>query len=103
VTRECQARFYERRRVRFPPPTHHRVKHRGGWRVEQPDPGTFIWSSPLGGEYRITAEPIIQPMPDPTSAMRMPDPLDDSTERLGVPILYHPAQARAPAELPYRP
>ena len=33
VTRECHARFYERRRVKFPPPTHHRQIHHTDWQV----------------------------------------------------------------------
>jgi hypothetical protein len=30
---------------------HHRLKHEGGWKLEQPTPGTFIWTSPLGHTY----------------------------------------------------
>jgi hypothetical protein len=31
---------------------HHRLKHEGGFRVEQPEPGTFVWISPTGKVYR---------------------------------------------------
>jgi hypothetical protein len=51
-------------------PHAHRVKHRGGWRVEQPEPGTFVWRSPLGGEYRTTAEQLLPLMPDLALAAR---------------------------------
>lgn len=33
MTRECQARFSERRRVRFPPPTRHTLIHHSEWEV----------------------------------------------------------------------
>jgi hypothetical protein len=32
-------------------PHDHQVKHLGGWQVTQPEPGVFVWRSPLGGEY----------------------------------------------------
>lgn len=31
---------------------HHRLKHLAGWRVEQPQPGVLLWSSPTGHRYR---------------------------------------------------
>ena len=46
-------------------PHDHGVKHEGGWEVEQPEPGTFIWRSPLGGEYRSRGEILDAPLPDP--------------------------------------
>jgi Domain of unknown function (DUF222) len=30
---------------------HHRLKHEAGWKLEQPQPGKFIWTSPLGHTY----------------------------------------------------
>ncbi len=30
---------------------HHRLKHEAGWKLEQPKPGHFIWTSPLGHTY----------------------------------------------------
>jgi hypothetical protein len=30
---------------------HHRLKHEAGWELEQPTPGHFIWTSPLGHTY----------------------------------------------------
>lgn len=33
MTGDCHARFYERRRVRFPPPTHHTAHHHGHYPI----------------------------------------------------------------------
>jgi hypothetical protein len=33
VTRERHARFYERRRAKSPPPTHHRIVHTQEWYI----------------------------------------------------------------------
>lgn len=30
---------------------HHRVKHSQGWRLEQPEPGIFVWVTPSGRTY----------------------------------------------------
>ncbi len=30
---------------------HHRLRHEAGWKLEQPTPGTFVWTSPLGHTY----------------------------------------------------
>ncbi|MGQ0482494.1 MAG: DUF222 domain-containing protein [Pseudonocardia sp.] len=49
-------------------PHDHRVKHRAGWRVEQPEPGRFTWTSPLGGKYHTAGEPFLPSMPEPTPA-----------------------------------
>ena len=29
------------------------------------DPGTFLWTSPLGGRYPVRPEPVLPPLPDP--------------------------------------
>ena len=36
---------------------HHRAKQAAGWRVSQPRPGTFVWTTPLGRSYRTDPEP----------------------------------------------
>ena len=41
---------------------HHRLKHRTGWRVEQPRPGVLHWTSPTGHHYRT------DPPDDPVSS-----------------------------------
>ncbi|MBB6374682.1 hypothetical protein BKA01_001904 [Pseudonocardia eucalypti] len=42
----------------------HRLKHEGGWTVTQPQPGRFIWISPLGRRYHTRGEPITDPEPE---------------------------------------
>ena len=49
----------------------HDLKHKGGWRLEQPEPGVFVWLSPLGRLYRTRGDPII-PLDEPE-----PEPEDD--------------------------
>jgi hypothetical protein len=50
----------------------HDVKHRAGWTVTQPEPGTFVWHSPLGGTYLTRGEFLCPELPDP--APTHPDP-----------------------------
>lgn len=39
-------------------PRHHlRTKHGAGWTLEQPSPGTFLWTSPRGHRYELRAPP----------------------------------------------
>lgn len=45
-------------------PMHHFWKSELGWRLRQPKPGHFEWTSPLGRLYRTRGEPISPPMPD---------------------------------------
>ena len=40
---------------------HHTVKHEGRWRLDQPRPGRFRWTSPLGQTYWCRGEPITPP------------------------------------------
>lgn len=44
---------------------HHFWKSELGWRLRQPRPGRFEWTSPLGRTYRTRGEPIGPPMPGP--------------------------------------
>ena len=30
---------------------HHRVKQSQGWRLEQPEPGIYVWVTPAGWQY----------------------------------------------------
>jgi HNH endonuclease len=43
----------------------HRKKHHGGWQLDQPTPGRFRWTSPLGQVYPTRGEPICPPLPEP--------------------------------------
>jgi len=86
-------------------PHDHRLKHDGGWQVEQPEPGLFVWRSPLGGEYRTRGEFLHPPMPEPGPADPEPDPPEHCRYVEG-PILRPPqpsAPRRAPPPAPSDP
>jgi hypothetical protein len=36
---------------------HHQAKQAHGWRLDQPEPGTLIWTLPSGHQYTVTPEP----------------------------------------------
>lgn len=44
----------------------------GGWQLEQPQPGYFVWTTPAGLRYEVPPEPATDPTPDPVI-----DPADD--------------------------
>ena len=37
--------------------THHKIKQLPGWRLEQPQPGTFRWTTPAGRSYQVRPDP----------------------------------------------
>jgi hypothetical protein len=37
---------------------HHRLKGTGAWRLEQPRPGIFRWTTPAGLTYSVSPEPL---------------------------------------------
>ena len=41
----------------------HTLKGHAGWTLQQPRPGTFLWTSPLGGRYEVQPEPVLPPLP----------------------------------------
>jgi hypothetical protein len=41
----------------------HNLKTKGGWRLDQPIPGQFLWTSPLGQTHQTRGEPILYPVP----------------------------------------
>ena len=45
---------------------HNLMKLDGGWRLEQPEPGRFVWTTPAGLRYEVQPEPVTDPTPDPT-------------------------------------
>ncbi|HEX5336176.1 MAG TPA: hypothetical protein VFW55_09860, partial [Propionicimonas sp.] len=60
----------------------HRAKTHAGWRLAQPQPGTFTWTSPLGRRYFVTAAgltndyrhaPGTQPWDNPLGGPLLPD------------------------------
>ncbi|WP_026874271.1 HNH endonuclease signature motif containing protein [Jiangella gansuensis] len=67
--------------------THHLLKHRGRWRVQQQPDGTTVWTSPTGHTYRKPPEPV-----GPTSPTAKPphdadhhDTAGDQSDRAGQP------------------
>jgi hypothetical protein len=42
---------------------HHRCKQAEGWRLEQPQPGVMIWTTPAGRKYRTTPDPYLSNTP----------------------------------------
>ena len=49
----------------------HRAKTHGKWKLEQPIPGVFYWTSPHGYQYRVTANGAIRiTVPSAASARR---------------------------------
>ena len=54
-------------------PRHHALKHLGGWGLEQPEPGRFRWTSPLGQSYDTRGEPIRPPLPEALPRPPAPD------------------------------
>ncbi len=61
----------------------HRAKTHAGWRLAQPEPGTFTWTSPLGRRYLVTTAgltndyrhaPGTQPWDNPLGGPLLPDP-----------------------------
>ncbi len=69
----------------------HGLKHRGGWRLCQPDTGHFIWTSPLGRAYQTRRQPIITDLPDPLPrAERYPGYAPPVIVDENWPILYRP-------------
>ena len=47
---------------------HHWYKTALGWRLRQPEPGVFEWTSPLRRVYRTRGEPIRPELPEPVPA-----------------------------------
>jgi Domain of unknown function (DUF222) len=65
---------------------HHDLKTRLHWRLDQPQPGRFVWTTPAGKTYLREPEaigPIIQPEPD-TDGPPADDP--DPTDATGPPV-----------------
>jgi hypothetical protein len=47
---------------------HNLMKLDGRWRLDQPRPGHYIWTTPTGQHYEIAPDPIVDPTPDPIIA-----------------------------------
>ena len=42
----------------------HVLKTDGGWTLEQPEPGRFVWTTALKARYEVRPEPVQPPLPD---------------------------------------
>ena len=66
--------------------------------VDQPEPGRFVWHSPLGGEYRTRGEFLLSELPE--TAPSDPSPWPERTPRTTEgPI----CAAHHPLNPPHRP
>jgi len=63
--------------------THHRIKTFGGWQVQQPFPGIYVWRDPHGAFYLV----------DHTGTRRLRDE-DRSDDRLIVVEMWHGPEIR---------
>jgi hypothetical protein len=81
----------------------HRLKHVGGWRVAQPAPGHFVWTSRLGRGYDVRPPLIIQPLPNPMPrtlpTLHYPSLRHDPDDDDAAPTWREPSK-RAPAPEP---
>lgn len=50
----------------------HRAKTHGGWQVDQPSPGVYLWRSPLGYRYLVTPSATLPLDPPPQVAVPAP-------------------------------
>jgi hypothetical protein len=82
---------------------HHGDKDRG-WTLAQPEPGLFVWVSPLGRVYRTRGEPIRPDLPDPDQPAEGADARDNPDtapgHRLDLHILWRPARNPEPPPPP---
>ncbi|MHA6616392.1 HNH endonuclease signature motif containing protein [Pseudonocardia sp. DLS-67] len=79
---------------------HHPDKDRG-WTLTQPEPGVFVWISPLGRTHRTRGEPIRPDLPDPEPTH---DVEEESAAELDLRLRRHePRILQRPATEPPRP
>ncbi|HET9257326.1 MAG TPA: HNH endonuclease signature motif containing protein, partial [Pseudonocardiaceae bacterium] len=68
----------------------HQLKTAGGWRLYQPDPGHFTWTSPLGRTYCTQPPPITHDLPDPLPRPAEPESDPSLLLRYEGPIMERP-------------
>jgi hypothetical protein len=82
----------------------HQLKTAGRWRLHQPEPGHFIWRSPLGRTYHTQPPPITHDLPEPQPRPSDPDYLlVASSEDGDTPILQRPPPPPEPPPAPVQP
>jgi hypothetical protein len=82
---------------------HHPDKQRG-WSLTQPQPGHFVWISPLGRTYRTQGGPVRpelpEPDPPPEGTDRREDPETEQGYRLDQRILWREGRNPEPPPPP---
>ncbi|MGH3823856.1 MAG: HNH endonuclease signature motif containing protein, partial [Pseudonocardiaceae bacterium] len=80
----------------------HQLKTVGRWRLHQPQPGHFTWTSPLRRTYHTQPPPITHDLPDP---LPRPDEPDEPAHLIHYhgPILERPPPPPDPAPSPTPP
>ena len=74
---------------------HHRYKSLGWWRLTQPSPGEFCWTSPLGLHYRTRGDPINPPSTPLCPRPQSPNGVPEQLPRQRGPMLGRPPPAPA--------
>jgi hypothetical protein len=74
----------------------HILKGQGGWTLQQPSPGTFLWVSPLGGRYEVRPEPVLPLLPDCCPGPDDPWHDEAAPPSPGTLILYGPDPPPSP-------
>ncbi len=78
----------------------HLLKGEGGWRLCQPEPGHFIWTSPLGRKYHTRPQPISIDLPYPRPGSEYLDAVPPVSLGEDTPILYRPPPKPEPPPPP---
>ncbi|MGH3908643.1 MAG: HNH endonuclease signature motif containing protein [Pseudonocardiaceae bacterium] len=68
----------------------HNLKHGGGWRLHQPAPGHFTWTSPLGRIYHTRPQVVPTDQVDPLPGPAYPRYVPAATVDEDGPILSRP-------------
>ncbi len=76
----------------------HTLKTEGGWDLRQPEPGVFVWISPLGRRYPVRPEPVLPPPVEPVT--REPEPWHDEPAGPTERSLHLRPEPRAPPPPP---
>ncbi len=85
----------------------HRMRHEGGWTLEQTSPGQFTWTSRLGRTYYRQPPPGLDDLPEPMPAAEGGDDDDEpalpSTEDWQNSTCMEPERPQPPAPPPPQP
>ena len=77
---------------------HDHVLKGHGWTLQQPSPGTFIWTSPLGGRYEVQPEPVQAPPPETCPGQDDPWHDEAAPPWPDTLTLWRPSPPRSPPE-----